>query len=311
MRNNFLLKLILIPILLSISLLAHADNTYSKVFIFGDSLSDTGNLASVIGGFPAPYYQNRVTNGPVAVDILTAKLGDTADASLHLLGLNAGHNYSVAGAKASGNEPIDLDTQILSFQANHGNVAASDALYVIFLGGNDIRAALHQPDPVIAESILKTATNKIRKAINTLSLIGARSFYIINSPDIAHIPETRLIATATNNPEFINRATELSKRFNKKLHHVINKLKDNALINISKFNLAKLFNKIIKKASKLGFTNSTDACFSSITYTFHPDCNYGLNADQFIFFDEIHPTARVHAIFGKAFYEKLHDEDED
>jgi len=305
MRNYTLSNLLLIPLLLCISFLAHAENTYSNIFIFGDSLSDTGNYTSIYGDLPAPYYKNRITNGPVAVDTLTAKLGDTADASLYLLGLNAGHNYSVAGASASGSQVIDLDTQVLSFQANHGFVAPADALYVIFIGGNDIRAAIYETDSIVAETIIKTATSKIRDAIQSLKQTGARSFYVIGAPDIASIPETSLMSTALNNPELLTQASELSKRFNKILHHMVEQLEEDNELIISEFDLEKLFAKVLKKAGKLGFTNKTDACFSSITFTFHPDCNYGLNIDQFVFFDEIHPTARVHAMFGEAFYKEL------
>jgi len=313
MRNYSLSKFLLVPLLLCISFLAYADSTYSKVYIFGDSLSDTGNLGSVVGGIPEPYFNNRISNGPVAVDTLTAKLGDTADASLHLLGLNAGHNYSVAGAKASTNEPIDLNTQILSFQANHASIAPKDALYVIFIGGNDVRAALFQPDDVISNLIIETANNNVKDAINMLKRMGARSFLVINVPNIGLIPETRLIATATNNPAFLNRATELTKKYNKILHNILDGFEDEsgAEISINEFNLFKFFGKIVEKASKLGFTNTTEACFRSRIPDFHPDCNYGLNADQFVFFDEIHPTKRIHTILGDAFFKTVNDDDEE
>ena len=308
MRNYSLSKLILIPLLLCISFLAHADKNYSSVYIFGDSLSDTGNLSSVTGGFPPlPYYQNRFSNGPVAVETLVAKLGDTADASLHLIGLNAGHNYAVAGATAYDNEPSDLDTQVLAFQANHGFVAPADALYIILIGGNDIRTALYAPDANIAELIIQTAVSKIQNAINTLSQTGARSFLVINAPDIASIPETTIIATITGNPALVDHAAELSKHYNKTLHKMIDDFEVEGGVKISEFNLFKLFSKILEKSSELGFTNTTDACFSTIAEAFHPDCNYGQNADQFIFFDEIHPTARVHTIFAEAFYEVVED----
>ena len=86
--------------ILAIGIAPLAASDISQLVIFGDSLSDTGNLGSVIGGIPAPYFNNRISNGPVAVETLSAKFNDTANASLHLLGLNAGHNYAVAGAKA-------------------------------------------------------------------------------------------------------------------------------------------------------------------------------------------------------------------
>jgi len=309
MRNNVLLKLILLPILLFISFLAYADNTYSKVYIFGDSLSDTGNLASVIGGIPDPYYNNRISNGPVAVETLAEKLGDTAQASLHLLQLNVGHNYAVAGARASGDDFGDLNNQILGFQVNHNYIAPADALYVIFLGGNDIRAALQQSDSKIAKSILKEAKRRIRAAIKTLKQMGARSFLVINAPNIALLPETKITAAAIGNPEYIIRAEQLSKRFNKKLHNIVKNLDDKDGISIIEFNLYRLFNNIVVNASLLGFSNNTDACFSTFAGAFHLDCNDGLNANQFVFFDEIHPTARVHGIFGEAFFKALSDKE--
>jgi phospholipase/lecithinase/hemolysin len=92
---------------------------------------------------------------------------------------------------------------------------------------------------------------------------------------------------------------------------MLEKLEDTNKININEFDLFKLFDNVVKKANKLSFSNSRDACFSSATASFHPDCNYGLNADEFIFFDEIHPTAKVHKMFGDAFYKALSDDGDD
>ena len=317
MRRYFLSKILLIPQILLISLvfsitfLVYADSNYSKVYIFGDSLSDTGNLGSIIGGIPSPYVNNRISNGPIAVDTLSSELGDTADASLHLIGLNAGHNYSVAGAKASTNEVIDLNTQILSFQANHASIAPSDALYVVFIGGNDIRAAVSQPDDVIANTILQTANDNVKNAIVFLKNMGARKFLVINAPNIALLPETRLIASAIQSPTFLERATQLSKRYNKLLHKTVDEMEDDDKSKITEFNLFKLFEKSIENASKLGITNTTEACFRSRIPDFHPDCNFGLNAGQFYFFDEIHPTTQVHTLFGEAFVKAITKDDDD
>ena len=284
---------------------AHATPNYSNVYIFGDSLSDTGNLASVIGDFPQPYYMNRVTNGQVSVDVLSEKLGHSASASLHLLGLNAGTNYSVARAKAAGEEQIDLNTQVLAFQVNHGFVAPSDALYVIFIGGNDIRSALNTADKKEAKSIVKAAAKEVKSAIKNLYHIGGRSFLVVNSANIGTIPETRLIAAATENPDLIDRGRKLSKKYRHALHKVVKSLEYHNDIEIAEFDLFRFFNRLVRNADKHGFTNTTDACFSSATSSFHPDCNFGLNFDQFIFFDEIHPTARVHSIVGDAMAESL------
>jgi len=305
MRKKSLLKLLIIPLMLSISFLALAEARYSKLYIFGDSLSDTGNLASIAGAFPPPFFNNRVSNGPVAIDTLAAKLGLSADASLHLLSMNAGTNYAVASARASRNTPFDLNTQILSFQANHAFIAPSDALYVIFIGGNDIYDALVSGNINAANMTIQTAITNIKNAITALTQMGARSFMVMDAPNIAFLPETKIIAAVTNNPELLTQATQLSERFNEQLHNMIKQIKHEEDISITEFKLNKLFTKLLKKATKLGFSNSSDACFSTVTYTFHPDCDFGANFDQFFFFDEVHPTARVHKLVGEAMYKKL------
>ena len=310
MRNSAISRFIITLLFIGFSTFSTADEKYSKIYIFGDSLSDAGNFASLIGSFPPLYYNNRVSNGPLAIDVMAGKLGLSVNASMHLLGLNQGNNYAVAGAKASKNDPIDLNTQIVSFQANHGNIAPADALYVIFIGGNDIRSALMLTSTENAKATINSAVSKIHDIISVLNQIGARTFLIINSLDVAQIPETRLIASATNNPDLIQQAHSLSSFYKKRLHKMIEKAEEEFDINVTEFNLFKYFNKIIKKSEKFGFTNTTDACFSSVTFTFHPDCNYGANFDKFFFFDEIHPSARVHDILGKAFFDAINDDDE-
>lgn len=293
---------ILIPLLLVISTWAHADSGFSRLYVFGDSLSDTGNLASVIGDFPSPpYYMNRVSNGPVAVEVLAQKLDLAADPSLHLIGVATGTNYAVAGANAYGDEAIDLNTQLIAFLANHGYMAPADALYVIMIGGNDVRTA-RDSTVLTAQTIVTAAANQVRQTIEALSQAGARSFLVINSPNIGIIPETGLIAQAIGNPALVQYATQLSKQYRVSLHHEMKRLKHQHDLNVMEFDLFKFFNKLVKKAAVLGFTNTSDACFSSVSFSFHPECNYGLNFDSFIFFDEIHPTARTHEIVGDAFY---------
>ncbi len=149
MLKRSLLKLT-IPLLLVFVSWAQADTTFSRVYVFGDSLSDTGNLGTVVGGLPFPFDMNRISNGPVAVDVLADRLNLPITASLHVIWENAGSNYAVAGANAVGDNAEDLSNQILGFQNNHLQidqgvvVAPSDALYVMFIGGNDVRSARNE-----------------------------------------------------------------------------------------------------------------------------------------------------------------------
>ena len=59
MLKRSLLK-ITIPLLLVFVSWAQADTSFSRVYVFGDSLSDTGNFGAFVGGLPYPFYINRI-----------------------------------------------------------------------------------------------------------------------------------------------------------------------------------------------------------------------------------------------------------
>ena len=67
----FTRKLIVLTIssLLVFSSWVRADTPFTDVFVFGDSLSDTGNFGAFVGGLGFPFFENRISNGPVAVDV--------------------------------------------------------------------------------------------------------------------------------------------------------------------------------------------------------------------------------------------------
>src|SRR5687767_12908378 len=98
--SNF--RRMLVAVGLSLFSVAAAAESFSQLVAFSGSLSDTGNYASINGDFPAPYYQNRTTNGPAAIDILAAKFNLSSAASLHLIGQQGGTNYATLHASAAG-----------------------------------------------------------------------------------------------------------------------------------------------------------------------------------------------------------------
>ena len=56
--------------------------TYNRLVVFGDSLSDNGNLYAATGGTTPtspPYYQGRFSNGPVFTELLGFNVGRYAD----------------------------------------------------------------------------------------------------------------------------------------------------------------------------------------------------------------------------------------
>jgi len=295
-------SLLLITLLLSPCV--WSDESYSKMFVFGDSLSDTGNLASVIGDFPSPpYFNNRPSDGLLAIDILAAAINLKVDASLHLVGPAVGTNYSIAGARSrmSSDTPIDLPLQVGAFLANHNGSAPADALYVIFIGGNDAFDASRSGDATIAKDIIDAAVVAEAQQIQKLIDAGAKYFFVVNVVDISVTPSSILLAAALQDPEVLKQASKITKNYNKKLKRALKVIKKHNKIKMVRFDLFEAFKNLLNDAEDAGFTNTTEACFSVITFSFNPGCDFGANIPNYLFLDEVHPSARAHKIIGDLF----------
>ena len=281
--------------------LAAQAGTFSDMVIFGDSLSDTGNLLAMTGPnsplptlfpqfFPVPlppsppigpYYAGRFSNGAIWVDGLSTRLelAGKANASGFSLGPafgdffvpapDAGNNYAVAAARTSTTgffEPLPVPTGIQTQVAQFvGRSPDSEVLYIVMAGGNNIRDAALLPK----EMRLLTATLAAQDygvAIDDLVGKGARTILVSNVNDIGKTPEASLIrgnAVA---------ATEASDAFNATLTQVLDglegKFADQGIpIRFIRLDLYGLFNAVYADAARggpvFGLSNATMPCFNA------------------------------------------------
>jgi len=287
-----------------------ASPSFSDIFIFGDSMSDTGNLASVIGDYPPAYYNNRFSNGPVAVEILGEELDLPTNASLYLVSQNAGTNYAVASAKAGGSASLDLNSQINAFLAARKFSIPKDALYVVFIGGNDVRSARDVPDGQSVETVLQNAVDSIEQNIDRLISSGAKNILVINSIDMGNLPEMFLMdLQISHKPVPGNQTTQNTRRFNDLLGKSVDDIENDRDIKIAEFDSFEFLNRVISRAKLFGFRYVREPCFFFSTLDFHPDCNFGQNADAFLFFDEKHPGSIGQALIGNALFKLVEDFD--
>lgn len=209
--------------------LANADGyrPFSRIVVFGDSLSDSGNLFALASffGLDAPgepannwsmntpeelltlvpgqaYISGRLSNGPTWVELLGSALGlgpnvrpvfaNPADLTRF--------NFAVAGATAgnTGSLPpqFNLAGQVGSYLARLDAAAEpSGTLHIIAIGGNDVRAAAAaaaQFGPQVAAGILGQALASVEQAIRDLNAYaGATKFLIWNIPDVGSTPAFR------------------------------------------------------------------------------------------------------------------------
>jgi GDSL-like Lipase/Acylhydrolase len=70
------------------------DRSFDQLVIFGDSLSDTGNLSRALGGLfpPPPYFNGRLSNGPLWLEYLAPELGISNVANFAFAGSTTGRS---------------------------------------------------------------------------------------------------------------------------------------------------------------------------------------------------------------------------
>jgi phospholipase/lecithinase/hemolysin len=288
-------------------LAATAADAYTAEYVFGDSLSDNGNLAGLVGAFPnPPSFDNSFTNGPVAVQLLAESLGLSANASLWLTSPTPqGTNYAVGGATAAVGTAlpgtdinINLPSQIAAYDASVSDHADPNALYVVMIGGNDVRnAALGAGIDAVTNGVRDETT-----AITTLLDEGAKHLLVVNVPDVGQIPE--FTEAIPPDPTEVTEATQFSIDYDTSLAMKLAGLDIGAGTALTEFNLFDFNANILAHASELGFTNTTDPCY---TFPGLPDSTAttsecGANAqniDHFLYWNIIHPTAPVQALWAQ------------
>lgn len=251
----------------------------NQIYVFGDSLSDIGNVYRVSQrAYPPnpPYYQGRYSNGRVWVEYLAARLQ---------LNSSQSNNFAFGGAqtgKVSNNGIPGLLSQVESFITNQKKLNLN-GLYVIWAGANDY---------IYGAADSTTPLNNLSQAIDSLSNAGAKRILIANLPDLGNLPAT---SPTTNSPLLNNLTKEHNIGLSTSLNSLNKILADDSQIIMLDINT--LYRDAITHPEKYGFKNVTSACIQNRT-----DCD---NPDQFLFWDGIHPTTATHRIIGEEAFKLL------
>lgn len=292
---------------------------YSQLVVFGDSLSDTGNVfAATENEFPPPsfgYFNGRFTNGFNWIDYLARDLGIANPTPIFNIRSNGalpsgGIDVAFGGATTeSANTVSPLlpglkgpTGQVSLFRSVSGFVDP-DALYTFWYGANDYLPTT-SPDFSPFTTADRTVNN-IGDAITQLVALGAKSILIPNLPLLGSVPR------ANNRDPFFppsvpsetaGRLNSLSQEHNKLLEAKIETLSDafGNDVRLISLDIETLFERIIDRfnddPSSSQFTNITDLCLldpSCANPTTYPD-------NQYLFWDGIHPTTRAHQIIARS-----------
>jgi len=273
----------------ALALFAGRANAFSNLYVFGDSLSDTGNVF-INNGIPvAPYDNGRFSNGPVWVETLASNLGLSAAPVS-----GGGTNFAFGGAPTGLPIPPQASPSLID-QVNGlylpavGGVADPNGLYVVFGGGNDVRAG----------DVSGTASN-IGSIIDTLHAAGARNFLIPNLPDIGLTPEAIGIGPAAQ-----AQATAASQFVNAGIAGEIADARATLVgITIFEVDTYGFLNGVIADPGAAGINNVDTACYDGLLGIGGPG-NICPNPDEYVFWDGIHPTAKAHQLLGEFAYQVI------
>jgi phospholipase/lecithinase/hemolysin len=290
---------------LAVPALGLAQGRISEIIIFGDSLSDTGNAFALqkVNNTPPNFSVDPLlipddayargghhfTNGATWAEDFARPLGLAADVSPAFRDSDPrATNYAVGGARASDDgtcQSPNLPCQVQVFLEDFDGTAPAEALYVIEIGGNDLRDVLATGNP----GLIATAIGSVSANIVTLYEAGARKFLVWNAPDIGLTPAVRGLG-----PVAVGAAGAAAAGYNTVLEGVLANLKALPGINITEFDLYGALYAIVADPPAFGLADVTDACISPNDPPFV--CK---NPDTYLFWDGIHPTKAVHALLAQ------------
>ncbi len=274
-------------------------NQFSKLYVFGDSLSDTGNAFQLSQGVlaTAPNWQGRFCDGLVWIDRLVERMGTDAGQTLihHEDGFASLHNslnFAVGGATTGMANLFPLvmphlpnlpgvATQVEQYLSLAQGQADANALYVLWAGAADyapfVNGIPQQTEPTIALA-------NLQDAIDRLSRAGARQFLIANVPNIGRMPLAKATALVTD-PKGVSSAIA---QHNQALAQWVQSVSAESGSTLMLLDLWTLVNAWLDNPKAYGWTNTTQA--ASVIADSRPD--------EYIFWDPVHFTARAHELIA-------------
>ena len=273
-------------------------DSISQLVVFGDSLSDVGNVYIATGGAePAPpgYTAGLFTDGPDSVPATSGPLGVWVQQLAGMMGVSSpgpslagGNNYAFGGALTgydptfgSGGEPYVGD-QVNEYLASHPGALPSNALYVFWAGANDLFTGGNSPS---------TAVANLSANISTLYADGARNFLWLNMPPLGDTPDILALG-----PAEIAYFNTLSQEYNSDWSSAVATLDaDDPGIKIVGENVYALVLAMLADPSAYGFSNVTTAAQGIM----------GINPNTYLFWDGVHPTTMGHYWVANLAYDDL------
>ena len=253
---------------------ATAGYSFTAVYAFGDSLTDTGRNPAGTG-----YYMGRYSNGPLWIEYLSAMLG---------IPYNASNNLAISGSTTS-----NLLAQIATMPPS---THLSSALCTVWSGPNDFVA--NEGNGLNSAAWAVTISNmvfNITNAVGTLYTNGAREVIVGNMANLGQTPYL-----SSYPPSFAAYIDTQVALFNSTLaSEVTNLMEGSPGLRVYLMNANQLGVQVYNSPASYGFTVVNIGALDDPSLT-NKSFN-GPGAD-YLFWDDIHPTTKMHGYISDQAY---------
>jgi outer membrane lipase/esterase len=322
MLRKMLHSAVILLLLLSCTLANAALPGFSNIIFFGDSLTDIGNF---VANPPVPCVE---VNAPVTS--LTGLNAGNTWANINSQGFFAtaskfgGNDFAVVGSETTNvlYQQIGLPTapvpgSYLYRLAATNTRADPNALYVIWVGANDILDRIFNPNPALRIDpgiVVAQGMNNILRMLVNLYSVGARHFLIIGVPNIALAP----IASSTDTSLSLLLVGSLHQQqaavsaasiaWNQALFSPVNVPSQGAPLIFFKlshpdtevlvWDPSFLLQTVVANPALYGFPPTINGFPNNQEIACRPPNFPQQDPNNFIFFNFLHPTSKAHTIIA-------------
>jgi phospholipase/lecithinase/hemolysin/sugar lactone lactonase YvrE len=276
-------------------------DTGAKLVVFGDSLSSGGE-----DGIPLTSPAPTATNGGYPRQTWVQQLSELAGYGI----LENGYPQRAGGtnyARSGDTTGADLTTQVDTYLADVANVSSAQNIFVLWLGANDVSAAvassktqiLSAPQTFISNvsAALPAAVDRMETQIRRLIATGAAKILWADLPDLGASPLADYYSTYhadgsdAAKTALASAMTAACAAFNARLDARLDALRaEFPAVSFTKFAASEIYAAVKAAPATYGITDVTTG---------------ELESNDHFYRDRVHPTSHGHTIIAQAALETL------
>lgn len=265
------------------------------IYVFGDSLHDTGNLYKATSEEQPSknYYKGRFSNGPVYCEYIASIFCEQTGRKIQL------KNFAYGGALTNyrnGYEPkalpllkqIELETFVFT----------NEDLIIIGCGPNNYGFFFDvHYFPFLHLKRIRTIAIDLERCVKRLISKGAKNIIVFNVPNIFEAPVKKRLNGIFNSLVAPIMARSLTKT-NLMIKSLIEDNLRSSDAKISVFDVHKFYIEALSDPEPYGFKNSSDSIIPGMG-RYDGEIGKLKTCEDYIFWDYVHPTTKAHKMVAE------------